>query len=345
MDLKEAILKTKEDYQKPERQNEEKEVIEKYSYIFHSNNLDTLSKEDFKSFLLIKNNKHWDGIHRQGNMITQDMDKLKNTLKILLDDNRPLKERLDFLFPKNKPNYIKGLGRAIVTPILMVAYPTKYSVYNNRSVEGLRKTGLEPKFSRGASFSEKYIEINKVLCDLASENDMALFQLDDVWWKITEGYKPKPIVEEEKEVEELSAGFGLELHLHSFLVANWDSSPFGKNYEILTEDGDIIEKYQIEENGKRIGEIDILAKDKKTGEWVVIELKKDKTSDAVIGQTLRYMGWVEKNKVEKGEGVKGIIIVKETDEKLEYALSALKDKVNISCFKYNVQFSLSEVAI
>lgn len=52
MDLEEAIRKTKEDYQDPRRQNEEKEVIEKYGYMFHPNNLDKLTKEDFKSFLL-----------------------------------------------------------------------------------------------------------------------------------------------------------------------------------------------------------------------------------------------------------------------------------------------------
>lgn len=341
MDLQEAIVKTKEDYQKPERQNEEKEVIDKYGHIFHPDNLDVLTKDDFKSFLLLKNNKHWEGIHRQGNMITQDIDKLRRALKNLLDESKPLKERLDFLFPKNRPNYIKGLGRAIVTPILMVVYPTKYGVYNRKSAEGLRKVGLEPKFNKGASFSEKYIKINDVLKNLVAQNDMSLFELDDVWGKVTEGYKPTP-TEEEQESEELSTGFGLEPHLRRFLVDNWESTPLGKNYEILTEDGEIIgEEYQT----KEAGNIDILAKDKKSNEWVVIELKKGQSSDAVIGQTLRYMGWVEKNKVEKDEGVKGIIIVKEIDGKLEYALSTLKNKVKISCFVYNVQFSLEEVTI
>ena len=88
--------------------------------MFHPGNLNAFTKDDFKSFLLIKNNEHWEGIHRQGNMITQDMDKLRNALKILLDETKPLKKRLDFLFPKNKPNYIKGLGRTIVTPILRI---------------------------------------------------------------------------------------------------------------------------------------------------------------------------------------------------------------------------------
>lgn len=186
MDLEEAIRKTKEDYQAPNWKNEEKEVIEKYGYMFHPNNLDNLTKEDFKSFLLIKNNKHWDNIHRWETTITQDMDKLRKALKILLDESQPLKERLDFLFSKNKP-YIRGLGRAVATPILMVVYPTKYGVYNGISEKGLQKVRMEPNFSRGASFSEKYIKINEVLNKLASKNDMSLFELDWVWWKCKRG--------------------------------------------------------------------------------------------------------------------------------------------------------------
>jgi len=59
----------------PQRRKEEEEVIKRYGTIFHPSNLDKLTKEEFKSFLLMKNNKHWDGIHRQGNIITLDMSK------------------------------------------------------------------------------------------------------------------------------------------------------------------------------------------------------------------------------------------------------------------------------
>jgi len=135
MNLEEAITKIKGDYQNPEKLNEERQVIGKFGYMFHPDHLDDLTKEDFKSFLLIKNNKHWDGIHRQGNLIVQDMDRLIKGLKTLLNESKPLKERLDFLFPKNKPPYIKGLGRAVVTPILML-YTLKSTGY---TIVGLRK--------------------------------------------------------------------------------------------------------------------------------------------------------------------------------------------------------------
>jgi thermostable 8-oxoguanine DNA glycosylase len=341
MDLQKAIKDTKNEYENIERKNEENEVIEKYGNMFNPNNLDSLNKEDFKSFLLIKNNKHWEGIHRQGNMITQDMNKLKDALKILLDEEKSIKERLNYLFPKNNPNYIKGLGRAIVTPILMVVYPEKYGVYNRRSDEGLKKVNLIPKFYRGDTFSKKYIEINKILNSLASENNMTLFELDSVWWRVTEGYKPITDIEKE-EAEETETNFALEIYLRRFLVDNWEKTQLGKKYEIISEDGEIIgEEYQT----KEVGNIDILAKDKKNkNEWIVIELKKGQSNDAVIGQTLRYMGWVEKNLIKDGNGsVKGIIIVNEIDKKLKYALSILKSKININCLVYNVQFFLNEM--
>lgn len=340
MNLKEAIQATKREFENIDRKNEENEVIEKYGSMFNPIKLDSLTKEDFKSFLLMKNNKHWEGIHRQGNMITQDMDKLKKALKILLNEEMPIEERLNVLIPKNKPNFIKGLHRSVVTPIMMVVYPDKYGVYNRRSDEGLTKVGLMPKHGKGAAFSKKYIEINKVLNSLASENDMSLFELDGVWWRITEGYKPIETEEEKRENKEIETGFALEMHLRRFLVDNWEKTKLGKKYEIMSEDGEIIgEEFQT----KEVGNIDILVKNKTKKEWVVIELKKGQSNDAVVGQVLRYMGWVERKLIKKGENVKGIIIVKEVDNKLKSALSFLKNKVDIDCFAYNVQFSLNEI--
>src|SRR3546814_2790014 len=44
-----------------------------------------------------------------------------------------------------------------------------------------------------------------------------------------------------------------------------------------------------------VGPIDILARDKKTGGYVVIELKKGRAAAKVFGPLSRYMGWVKKN--------------------------------------------------
>lgn len=325
----------------PRRLREEGEVIKKYGVMFHPTNLDNLTKEGFKSFLLLKNNKHWDGIHRQGNIITADMNKLKNALKILLDDKKDIKEGLDFLFPPNKSNYIKGLGRAIVTPVLLVVYPDKYGVYNSKSEEGLKNLGLLPEL-KGKSFAEKYTEINRILNELAPRYKVTLWQLDElVGWMAT-GHSPIGTTEEETaamltetEEEKLESyeDFGLESHLEDFLVENWEKLMLGEKYSILEEDGDMVGQQYI----TPIGKIDILAKSKDEREWLVIELKKGRSSDQVVGQLLRYIGWIKKEKAKEEEEVRGLIIAGEKDDKLKYALETVN---NIDLMTYSVSFKL-----
>jgi RecB family endonuclease NucS len=52
----------------------------------------------------------------------------------------------------------------------------------------------------------------------------------------------------------------------------------------------------------------------------VVELKKTKGTDQVVGQILRYMGWAREAYPENT--VRGIIIVGEKDDALRYALKA-----------------------
>ena len=190
MNLQEAIQIVKQRYKTDtQRINDEKLVIEKFGFIFNPNNLDSLNTEDFKSFLLIRNNKHWEGIHRQGNMITSDMEKLKSILKMLLDESKPIKERIDKLMPKNQHPLIKGLGRAVLTPILMVVYPDKYAVYNSVVEAGMKGFGVFPDF-KNESFSERYVKINEIVNGLAKQNDISLWQIDEVWWQGTTGGLP-----------------------------------------------------------------------------------------------------------------------------------------------------------
>lgn len=71
------------------------------------------------------------------------------------------------------------------------------------------------------------------------------------------------------------------------------------------------------------GRIDLLCVDK-SGDFVVVELKKNMPSDKVVGQISRYMGWVKKNLAE-GKEVKGIIVAPQSETentKLNYAVSA-----------------------
>ncbi|MFV1974984.1 MAG: endonuclease NucS domain-containing protein [Candidatus Scalindua sp.] len=79
--------------------------------------------------------------------------------------------------------------------------------------------------------------------------------------------------------------------------------------------------------GIGIGRTDLICRDNE-GNYVVIELKAVKTSDIVIGQVLRYMGFIRETWAEKeGKDVKGIILTPGYDEQLRYAAKEAGIKV------------------
>lgn len=67
------------------------------------------------------------------------------------------------------------------------------------------------------------------------------------------------------------------------------------------------------------GRLDLLCRDQH-GNYVVVELKRMRGSDQVVGQILRYMGWVKE--VYPNSYVRGIIIVQHRDAALDYAIRA-----------------------
>ena len=127
--------------------------------------------------------------------------------------------------------------------------------------------------------------------------------------------------------------FYMEKQLEEFIIENWNESEFGKTLDLIYEDG-LLKSQQYKTD---IGIIDILAKDKATGSYVVIELKRNQTSDDTVGQVLRYMGWVTENLKEKS--VRGIIVAGKYDEKLYYAQNMIQA---VDVYLYEVQFKLKE---
>tara|TARA_B100001057_G_scaffold400033_1_gene411113 strand:- start:785 stop:1702 length:918 start_codon:yes stop_codon:yes gene_type:complete len=140
------------------------------------------------------------------------------------------------------------------------------------------------------------------------------------------------LVSNDPTVEDASE-FALEKHLEDFLINNWNSTSLGKKYDIYEEDGEIIgQQYKSD-----TGYIDILAisKDKKT--LLVVELKKGRVSDTVVGQIQRYMGFVKSELAEENQDVKGVIIGHDDDLRIHRALSVAN---NIEFYKYKVNFNL-----
>jgi len=150
---------------------------------------------------------------------------------------------------------------------------------------------------------------------------------------IVDKYKQCLDITVKDESSDLSKGlFYLESQLEDFIIQNWDKIELGNKYDLITKDGEnLSQQYRTD-----IGRIDILAKDKLTDEYVVIELKRNQTGDETIGQILRYMQWVEEK---LSKGVKGVIVCGKWDEKLDYARKRAGD---VEVLLYEVNFSLKE---
>lgn len=127
--------------------------------------------------------------------------------------------------------------------------------------------------------------------------------------------------------------FALEAHLEEFIDKNWKHIDFG---------ADLIRYEMDEQSGRQFPagtwSIDFLCTDKSNEDFVVIELKRGRSSDSAVGQVLRYIGWVDENLAKPGQKTCGIIIAKEVDDALRYAVKGLK---NVKVMTYKVDFKLS----
>lgn len=142
----------------------------------------------------------------------------------------------------------------------------------------------------------------------------------------------KTIISTDETVEDPSV-FALEKHLEDFLVKNWKHTILGKKYIVYEVDGELVgQQYPTD-----TGNIDILAISKDHKEILVIELKKGRASDNVVGQIQRYMGYVQEELLENGQIVRGAIIALEDDLRIKRALSVVN---NIDFYKYQVSFKL-----
>ncbi|MDH4184741.1 MAG: endonuclease NucS [Nitrospinota bacterium] len=178
----------------------------------------------------------------------------------------------------------------------------------------------------------------------------------DLFWKIAPGRfrvwdedtDPKPIYPkfdggeeaehgnggEETDTDDGEAGteFAAERDLQQYLA---------KNLEILEPGLKLYEEEEINGIEYPAGGryIDILAVDKDDN-YVVIELKVSRGYDRVIGQLLRYMGWIERN-LSDGKPVRGWIVARNITDDLKLATSRVH---GVDLYEYEINFSVSKVS-
>jgi len=141
-----------------------------------------------------------------------------------------------------------------------------------------------------------------------------------------------PIITTDETIED-PATFAMEKHLEEFLVQNWSHTAIGKDFDIYKEDNELVgEQYPTD-----TGTIDILAISHDKKKLLVVELKRGRASDSVVGQIQRYMGYVKDELAEAGQQVHGVIIAMEDDQRIRRALSVAP---NIEFYRYEVSFKL-----
>lgn len=139
-------------------------------------------------------------------------------------------------------------------------------------------------------------------------------------------------------VSEQSAEFVLEAHLEDFLLGNWQSIGWGRPLKLWQgPNGESGHQFSTP-----VGRLDFLCVDQSNGALVVVELKRGRPSDKVVGQIMRYIGYLQVNIAAPGQSVDGLIIGHDADDPLRYAVSAMP---TISLMTYQVTFNLSSVDI
>jgi restriction system protein len=131
--------------------------------------------------------------------------------------------------------------------------------------------------------------------------------------------------------------FQLEKQLEDFLVQNWANTQLGREYDIYQDENGTGQQYPTD-----TGRLDILAISKDKKRLLVVELKRGRPSDDVVGQVLRYMGWAKRELAESSQEVHGLIIALEDDLRVRNALSMT---TNVGFMTYKVKFELTEVSI
>jgi restriction system protein len=133
---------------------------------------------------------------------------------------------------------------------------------------------------------------------------------------------------------ERRAEFRMEKHLEDFLIKNWRHTVLGQKYDIYEENG--ISGVQFPADGNE--RLDVLAISKDKNELLVVELKRGRASDEVVGQVQRYMGFIKQELAEQHQSVRGVIIAFEDDLRIRRALAVAP---NISFYRYEISFSLT----
>lgn len=104
-----------------------------------------------------------------------------------------------------------------------------------------------------------------------------------------------------------------ESAIEDYIVEHWGETPFAAAGVDLHD-----RQYAIP-----TGVVDLVGWQRKRKAWWIIELKRGKAEDRVVGQLLRYSGWFRKEALRPKESLRGVILAREASNKLRYAVGEI----------------------
>lgn len=122
----------------------------------------------------------------------------------------------------------------------------------------------------------------------------------------------------------------LERCVEDWLESNWRQTPF------CVERG-----WQLQHPYRQVmtpvNAIDLLAYSAREAKWWIIELKRQNSSDAVVGQISRYRSWIEQARQQPAGGV---VLTDQVTTKLEHSVRGARD---LELWRYDHAFALERL--
>ena len=178
-----------------ENLTDEMNVIGRYSQIFNLKTIQDMTWEQLYGFTLWRNNKHWTNLHRGNSKLKNSFEEVKGAIRQLLNEDISITDRLNLTIPSEAKYKAEGLGPAIVTAILTVAFPDKYMVFNNTVIAAINALQEMGEIDTGLGeikkykFTEQYEPLNRLVVRIAKKYGLSLWQIDWVWFYVIDFLK------------------------------------------------------------------------------------------------------------------------------------------------------------
>lgn len=176
--LTRQVSRLNEDQELTEIVQARQPVLDHYQPLFSPDHLPQLAADEFRGFLNFENNCHWNGLHRQGSLVTKDMSLLRQALGRAAMAQLTVSERLDELVS------VKNLGHGIGTAVLQIMFPDECGVWNATGEAAMKALGIWPSFADGMSDGKRYSLINEELKQIAQAMGETLWTLDALWYAL-----------------------------------------------------------------------------------------------------------------------------------------------------------------